>query len=99
MSKQTWADNVHDMLAELEKLRLDNERLKKEVDSKGKKKIWYKVSLKGAVSIMGMRRIPITLYKDEIDEIFARTEEIRAFMKENKSKLSTRKTDDEDGDE
>lgn len=94
--KQGWATTYNDMEKELERLRLENENLKKAVEQSKKKKIWYKVSLKGAISIMGMRRIPITLYKDEMDEIFDRVDEIRQFMADNKDKLSTRKPSEDD---
>ena len=51
--------SYEDLKTELEQLRKENAALKKEVDSG----IRLKVSGKGAVSVYGLRRSPVTLYK------------------------------------
>lgn len=48
-----------DLQAELERLRAENERLKR---SAGRGKLAMKVSEKGALSVYGMGRFPVTLY-------------------------------------
>jgi hypothetical protein len=53
------ADN--DMKAELERLREENAALKKETSSS----VRMKVSEKGALSVYGMGRFPVTLYKEQ----------------------------------
>ena len=49
------------MKAELELLRKENAALRKEFASG----IRFKVSEKGAVSVYGLRRLPVTLYKEQ----------------------------------
>ena len=68
-----------DMKAELERLRSENAALKKGA-SDG---IRMKVSEKGAVSVYGMGRFPVTLYKEQ----WHMSEEIRAFIAENEARL------------
>ncbi len=71
-----------DMKAELERLRAENEALK---GSAVKPRL--KVSEKGAVSIYGMGRFPVTLYKEQWLRLLDMAEEIRAFIKANDSQL------------
>ena len=49
-----------------------------------------KVSEKGAVSLYGMGRFPVTLYKEQWLRILAAAPEIEAFIRENDSKLKTK---------
>src|SRR6478735_6089821 len=63
-----------DMKAELERLRRENEALKKGA-SDG---IRMKVSEKGAVSVYGMGRFPVTLYKEQWLKLLNMSDEIRA---------------------
>jgi hypothetical protein len=56
--------------------------------AKGKRKGTLKVSEKGAISIYGFRRMPITLYLQEMEALLAMEPEIRAFIKTNDAKLS-----------
>lgn len=46
-----------------------------------------KVSEKGAVSVYGMGRFPVTLYYEQWMKLLAASEEIKTFLEENKSKL------------
>ena len=41
---------------------------------------WRKVSEKGAVSVYGMGRFPVTLYKEQWIKLLDVAEEIRAFI-------------------
>lgn len=58
--------------------------------SKSKKGIEIKVSEKGCVQINGIRKFPITFYKQEFEKIFEMKDEIEEFMKNNESKLSVK---------
>jgi hypothetical protein len=49
--------------------------------------ISFKVSEKGAISVYGLGRFPVTLYVEQWDKILSKTEELRAFIEANKSKL------------
>ena len=68
---------------ELERLRKENEALKKGASSG----IRMKVSEKGAVSIYGMGRFPVTLYKEQWLRLLDMSAEIRAFIAENEAHL------------
>ena len=68
---------------ELERLRKENEALKKGASSN----IRMKVSEKGAVSIYGMGRFPVTLYKEQWLKLLDRSAEIRAFIAANEAQL------------
>ena len=78
--------NEAEMKAELERLREENAKLKRK-DSAG---LSLKVSEKGAVSLYGMGRFPVTLYKEQWLRIVASAPEIEAFIRENDSKLKTK---------
>jgi hypothetical protein len=75
-----------DMKAELERLRSENAALKKDSSDV----IRIKVSAKGAVSVYGMGRFPVTLYKEQWLKLLNMSEEIRAFIAENKSRLKAK---------
>jgi hypothetical protein len=49
-----------------------------------------KVSEKGAVSLYGMGRFPVTLYKEQWLRILAGAPLIEAFIRENEAKLKTK---------
>ncbi len=74
------------MQAELERLRAENESLKKA----GSRGISLKVSQKGAVSLYGMGRFPVTLYKEQWLKILEMSDVIRAFIKDNDAALKTK---------
>jgi hypothetical protein len=78
--------NEAEMKAELEHLRAENAKLKSK-DSAG---LSLKVSEKGAVSLYGMGRFPVTLYKEQWLRILASAPVIEAFIRENDSKLKTK---------
>jgi hypothetical protein len=75
-----------DLKAELERLRSENERLKK----RGERTTSLKVSEKGGVSLYGLGRFPVTLYKEQWGKLLDMADEIRAFIKENDAKLKTK---------
>jgi hypothetical protein len=72
--------------AELERLRSENAALKKGVSSG----IRMKVSEKGAVSIYGMGRFPVTLYKEQWLRLLDMSADIRAFIAANEAQLKTK---------
>ena len=49
-----------------------------------------KVSEKGGLSIYGLGRFPVTLYKEQWVKLLDMGDDIRAFLKENDSKLKTK---------
>jgi hypothetical protein len=75
-----------DMRAELERLRAENERLK----NRGARGVSLKVSEKGGVSVYGLGRFPVTLYKEQWTRLLDMADDIRAFIKDNESSLKTK---------
>jgi hypothetical protein len=78
--------NEQELKAELERLKAENEALK----SRGARGISMKVSEKGAVSIYGLGRFPVTLYKEQWIKLLDMADDIRNFIKENEGKLKTK---------
>ncbi len=68
---------------EVERLRAENTALK----SRGEREVRLQVSVKGGVSLYGLRRFPITFYMEEWARILERSDEIKAFIRDNESKL------------
>ena len=75
-----------DLKAELERLKAENERLK---NQRGRS-VSLKVSEKGGVSVYGLGRFPVTLYKEQWTKLLAMADEIRAFIKEHDSDLKAK---------
>ena len=75
-----------EMKEELERLRAENERLKKR-SSKG---VTMKVSEKGALSVYGLGRFPVTLYKEQWQRLLDMADDIRAFIVENVATLKSK---------
>jgi hypothetical protein len=75
-----------DVKAELERLRRENEALKKG----SSESVRMKVSEKGAVSVYGMGRFPVTLYKEQWLKLLNMSDEIRAFIAENETRLKAK---------
>jgi len=75
-----------DMKAELERLREENERLK----NRQTRGVSLKVSEKGGVSVYGLGRFPVTLYKEQWARLLDMADDIRTFIRENDSKLKAK---------
>ena len=75
-----------DIQAELERLRAENQALKK-TSARG---LSLKVSEKGGLSVYGLGRFPVTLYKEQWTKLLDMAEDIRNFLKANDSQLKTK---------
>jgi hypothetical protein len=75
-----------DLKAEVERLRKENESLKKGA-AKG---ISMKVSEKGGLSVYGLGRFPITLYQEQWTKLLDMSEEIRGFIAAHQGELKTK---------
>jgi hypothetical protein len=71
---------------EIERLKAENEALKKRRTST----VSMKVSEKGAVSVYGLGRFPVTLYQEQWQKLLAMAEEIKTFIEENKAGLKVK---------
>ncbi len=77
-----------DMKTELERLRAENEALKRS-SSKG---LSLRVSEKGAVSVYGLGRFPVTLYKEQWLRLLDMSEDIKMFIRQNEAQLKSKAT-------
>lgn len=77
-----------DMKAELERLKAENAALKSKKGAGGS--ISMKVSEKGALSIYGMGRFPVTLYKEQWTKLLGVADDIKKFIQENDHLLKTK---------
>ena len=75
-----------DLKAELERLKTENERLK----SQRGRGVSLKVSEKGGVSVYGLGRFPVTLYKEQWLKLLAMTDEIRTFIAAHDAELKAK---------
>jgi hypothetical protein len=75
-----------DVQAELARLKEENERLK----ARQTRATTLKVSEKGGLSVYGLGRFPVTLYKEQWTKLLDMAEDIRAFLKENDSRLKSK---------
>ena len=75
-----------DLRSELERLRAENERLK----NRGARGVSLKVSEKGGLSVYGLGRFPVTLYKEQWVRLLDQADEIKSFLKENDQLLKAK---------
>ena len=72
-----------ELKAEIERLRSENATLKK--PSRGQMSL--KVSEKGGLSVYGLGRFPVTLYREQWEKLLGMADEIRSFIAENDGAL------------
>ena len=73
-----------ELQAEIERLRAENETLKKP-PVRGQMSL--KVSEKGALSVYGLGRFPVTLYREQWEKLLGMSDEIRRFIQDNDARL------------
>ena len=75
-----------DLHAELARLRAENERLR----GQSVRGVTLKVSAKGAVSVYGLGRFPVTLYKEQWMKLLDMADDIRGFIRDNEAALKAK---------
>jgi hypothetical protein len=75
-----------DVNQELERLRAENAALK----NRNQRGVSMKVSEKGGLSVYGLGRFPVTLYKEQWSRLLDMADDIRTFLRENDAKLKTK---------
>jgi len=58
-----------------------------QIDQPKRGTLYCKVSTKGAMSLYGLQRMPVTLYFEQWQRLLDFSEELRKFMKEHDSEL------------
>jgi hypothetical protein len=76
-----------DLKAEVERLRAENETLRQ---GRPRGSIMLKVSEKGGVSVYGLGRFPVTLYKEQWEKLLSMADEIKSFIAQNQDRLKTK---------
>ena len=79
---------AEDLKAEIERLKAENEALKNKTPARGT--LSMKVSEKGALSVYGMGRFPVTLYKEQWLKLLGISEELNKFIQENDARLKVK---------
>ena len=72
-----------ELQAEIERLKAENETLKR--PARGQMSL--KVSEKGALSVYGLGRFPVTLYREQWEKLLAASDSIRQFIADNDGSL------------
>lgn len=72
--------------AELARLRAENEALR----ARSRPGAPLRVSDKGGVSVYGLGRFPVTLYKEQWLKLLDMADDIRAFIRDHASELKTK---------
>lgn len=75
-------------------LKKELEETKKKLEAlqkRGAKGITFKVSQKGGLSVYGLGRFPVTLYKEQWLKLLDLSDDIKLFIKDNEEKLKTKK--------
>ena len=80
------AEQDEELRRELERLRAENEALK----SRDRRGLRLQVSEKGGVSVYGLGRFPVTLYKEQWTRLLDMADDIRAFIRENEPRLKVK---------
>jgi hypothetical protein len=84
--RESTMSTEDELRAELERLKKENEALK----TKTARGISLKVSEKGGVSVYGMGRFPVTLYKEQWLKLLDMSDEIRKFIEDNSGQLKSK---------
>jgi len=67
----------------LDRLEAENKALREQMEQRKPGQLRLKVGEKGGLSVYGLRRFPVTLYKEQWIRLLDQADEIRSFLKEN----------------
>jgi hypothetical protein len=74
----------------LARLEAENKTLKEQMEERKPGQLRLKVSEKGGLSVYGLGRFPVTLYKEQWIRLLEQAEEIKSFLKQNDQQLKAK---------
>jgi len=74
----------------LARLEAENKALKEQIEDRKPGQLRLKVSEKGGLSVYGLGRFPVTLYKEQWARLLEQGEEIKKFLKEHDQDLKAK---------
>jgi hypothetical protein len=74
----------------LARLEAENKALKDQIEQRKPGQLRLKISEKGGLSVYGLGRFPVTLYKEQWKRLLEHAEEIKAFLEQNEQQLKTK---------
>jgi hypothetical protein len=74
----------------LARLEAENKALKDQIEQRKPGQLRLKISEKGGLSVYGLGRFPVTLYKEQWKRLLEHTEEIKTFLEQNEQQLKTK---------
>jgi hypothetical protein len=76
-----------------EELKAQLAALQEKVRTRQRRDVDFKVSEKGAVSVYGLGRFPVTLYYEQWVRLLDHVDQLREFLEENKASLKLKQTE------
>ena len=74
----------------LARLEAENKALKEQIEERKPGQLRLKISEKGGLSVYGLGRFPVTLYKEQWARLLEQGEEIKKFLKEHDQDLKAK---------
>jgi hypothetical protein len=74
----------------LARLEAENKALKDQIEQRKPGQLRLKISEKGGLSVYGLGRFPVTLYKEQWKRLLEHAEEIKTFLEQNEKQLKTK---------
>jgi hypothetical protein len=74
----------------LARLEAENKALKDQIEQRKPGQLRLKISEKGGLSVYGLGRFPVTLYKEQWKRLLEHAEEIKMFLEQNEKQLKTK---------
>ena len=74
----------------LARLEAENRALKDQIDRRKPGELRLKISEKGGLSVYGLGRFPVTLYKEQWTRLLNHAEEIKSFLQEHDQDLKAK---------
>jgi hypothetical protein len=76
----------------LARLEAENKQLRDQVEQRRTGELRLKVSEKGALSVYGLGRFPVTLYKEQWIRLLDYADTIKSFLKQNDQLLKAKQS-------